>query len=282
MGEISLDAGKEMTPRLQVCICTIGQDGINRIAEKDYPRVDGVEHLVILQDPDGNVAIPPMLERRSDFRIITSESRGIARNRNNALDHATAPVAMITDDDVSYIADDYLTVIKAFDENPEAAAISFRYRSSDYPKSYPDRSLRWGKRAEGYHLTAFELAVRPGAIADKIRFNEHFGFATDFLGGEDDVFYFEAVRKGLDCRFIPVDIGRHDHATTSVTARKDIHLIETKGAIVSYVSPLIWPLRMIAHALREAGSGHPFTRRDYLRAWLRGIKKARRLRVFGQ
>lgn len=280
MGEVIRDAGKERRPRLQVCICTIGQQGLDRIASKAYPEVPGVEHVVFLQDPEGDAAIPPEISRRDDFRVVKSATRGIAVNRNNALRGATAPLAMITDDDVTYTTGDYRSVIQAFEDNQDAIALSFRYRSAGYPKRYPDHPFRWSKHAKGYHLTAFELAVRPEAIAGKIRFNEHFGFATDFLGGEDDIFYYEAVKKRLDCRFIPVDIGRHDHATTSVSARSDIRLIETKGAIVSYVSPLLWPLRMLSHIIREAGSGKPFTRRDYLRAWFRGMKKARKLRVF--
>lgn len=281
MGEVKTADGN-VTLRLQVCICTIGQDGIDRVAAKEYPRVDGVEHLVLLQDPENNIRIPEKLTSRRDFRIIRTLTRGLAINRNLALENATAPVALITDDDVTYIASDYLSVIEAFDKRPDTVAVSFRYRSRDYPKNYPDYEFAWTDCPKGYHLTAFELAVRPKELLAHMRYNEHFGFNTDFFGGEDDIFFEQARKLRLNCRFVPVDVGRHDHATTCVRSLENILRIEAKGAIVSYVSPALWPLRLLTHLAREAGPGKPFTRPEYLRAWLRGIKKARRLRVFGQ
>lgn len=289
MGEVKIPttpaAPKKPDTILQVCICTLGQPGIDRIAEKDYPIVNGVEHLVFLQQPNGKVSIPQKITNRQDFRIIPSATRGIAVNRNLALFGADAPIAMITDDDVVYTEEDYLTVIQLFEERPTTLAISTRYRSANYPKTYPDKEFDWREDRRHYHLTAFELAVRPQLIREKIRFNEHFGFHTDFLGGEDDIFYYEAIRRGLDCRFVPVEIGRHDHPTTSVKSLADLRRIETKGAIVSFVSPFAWPFRLIAHLCRETSlsprkNPSKFFPITYLRAWFRGRKRAKELKIF--
>lgn len=269
----------EDTLRLQVCICTLGQSGLERIASREYPALAGVEHVVCLQDPEGISEVPQRLAVRSDFRIVRSRERGISKNRNMALATATAPVAMITDDDVTYTAEDYLAVIEAFSLRPECDALSFMYRSKDYPKYYPGRETPWRDRFKNYSLSAIELAVRPERVKARIRFNEHFGFHTDFMGGEDDIFYYEAQKKGLDCRFVPVYSGRHDHASTSDKTKGNLAAIETKGAIIMYAHPVTWPLRLAAHLLRETGRGKHYRPLPYVSAWLRGIWRKARIKM---
>lgn len=267
--------------RLQVCICTIGSEGMRRMARLGYPRVEGVEHVIFLQEPDSAAEVPAELLARGDFRVVRSRTRGIARNRNLALQGATAPVAMITDDDVSYTAADYERVIEAFAARPEMDVASFRFRSAAHQKRYPAQEFDWRRPAKGYYLTAFEVALRPERVRGRVSYNEHFGIATDFLGGEDDLFLLDAPRAGLNCRFLPLDCGRHDHATTASRHRFDPRRIETKGAIISRAHPLTWPVRLLLHAIRESCAAEGLSAPRYAAAWLRGIRKARRLNVFG-
>lgn len=263
MDEIS---NKEI--RLQVCICTLGKEGLQRIQSKSYPEVTGVEHIILLQDPLREVSQDSVFPFRNDFRLLVYYDKGIARNRNHALETADAPIAMITDDDVAYTDEDYLNVIEAFNNNLDADVISFRYRSSQNPKKYPDHPFYWNKPAKGYYLTAFELAIRPLRIKGKIVFNELFGFNTRYLGGEDDMFFIDLPRKGLTGKFLPIDIGRHDHPTTSKRMASNPLRIKTKAVVTRHAHPFSWVARMILHTIRESGRGKPFTKWQYLRAWL--------------
>lgn len=259
--------------RMQVFICTLGQKGADLIAEKDYPRLPGVEYVVTIQEPDVEVVIPDKITLRPDFSVIRTKTRGIAVNRNIALDAATASIALITDDDVVFQADELLGLMRAFDERPETDIISFRYQSRNYPKTYPDFEFEWKRIPKNYHMTAIEVAMRPERLRGRLRYNERFGFSTDFLGGEDDMLLFEAVKKGIAGRFIPMDVGRHDHASSRNRFYGDERLLETKGALISYVSPVIWFPRMLAHVFRHAGRGKEFGRMQYLRALLRGRRR---------
>ena len=112
--------------RLQVLICTLGGEGIRRVAAACHPQVCQVEYLVSWQLPEGDLPVPEALQR-PDFRIIKSDTRGLSRNRNAAIEAASAPLCLISDDDVIYNADNLQGIIRHFDENPEEDILTFRY-----------------------------------------------------------------------------------------------------------------------------------------------------------
>ncbi len=265
--------------RLQVLICTFGSNGLERVASLNHPRVEGVEYLVCVQAPDGDPVIPDSL-KRDDMRILTHPTVGVARNRNFALDHADAQVAMMTDDDVAYTADELLSLIDTYEKNPNAELITTRYRSADDRKVYPDHAFNLGNPPKGYYVSCIEISFRPDAIRRKVRFNENFGINTLFDGGEEDVFIFDAVKSGINAIFVPITVGTHNHPSTGTRMANHPTFIQTKGAVFLHMFPLSWPLRMIVHARRCSRAGG-MKCGAYIRNWIRGVRKATRLRVFG-
>ena len=86
--------------------------------------------------------------------------------------------------------------------------------------------------------------------------------------------------KGL---FLPLTIARHDEPTTSERNLMLPSRPQTKGAVFTRLHPYSWPLRMIAHALREI----PLWRKgvapnplSYCRNWIKGVAKAKKHGVF--
>jgi len=261
--------------KLQVLICTLGEAGIRRVAEGSHPRVPGVEYLVSWQLPDGDTDIPKELIR-SDFKIYKTKSKGIAINRNHAISKASAPLALMTDDDVSYTEKELKNVIKQYKLNPTADLITFKYHSSKFPKTYPKHIFNLNNPPKGYYVTCFEITFRTSKIKKNITFNPHFGFNTTFHGGEEEVFIYDAIKSGINCVFIPCFVGTHNHSTTGDRdSHKDISII-TKGAIFYHTHSKTWFLHMLAHALREKNI--PF--HSYCLYWIKGVFKAIKLNSF--
>lgn len=258
---------------LQVLICTFGTDGIRRIADAEHPCVPGVEYLVSWQLPDGDAPIPSALER-PDFRIVKTDTRGLSRNRNNALWAATAPLCLISDDDVSYNADELETVIRSFADHPEADIITFKYRSDTDHKFYPDDSFDLSTPAKGYFASSIEIAFRRERVIESgVRFNEDFGIGGIFMAGEEDLFIHGLLRKGLKGIYIPEVIAYHPGQSTGEIQADNPDYIRTKGAVFIHLHPHSWPLRMLAHATRHKSSG--ITRWQYIKQWLKGARQAR-------
>ena len=260
---------------LQVLICTFGADGINRVAEREHPHAAGVEYIVSWQLPDGDSPLPQALER-PDFRIVKTISRGLSRNRNNALSAATAPLCLISDDDVSYTANELETIIRSFADHPEADIITFKYRSDSAHKFYPDASFNLRHPIKGYFTSSIEIAFRRDKVNESgVRFNEDFGIGGRFMAGEENLFLHYLLRKGLNGIYIPKIIAYHPDLSTGEAQADNPDYIRTKGAVFIHLHPNTWPLRMLAHAVRHKSP--EISRRHYLKQWLKGARQAHEL-----
>lgn len=266
---------------LQVLICTFGEDGIRRAAAGTHPKRDGVEYLVSWQcDPLSPV--PAELERE-DFKIFRTSTKGLSKNRNIALSKATAPLLLISDDDVEYTAEGLTAVIDAFEDNPDVDLLTFRYDCKAAPKYYPTESFSLANPPKGFFVSSIEIAFRRESVQGKVWFNENFGIGAYFPSGEEDIFINDCFEKGLKGFFVPSTIARHDGTTTSERNLKLASRPQTKGAVFLRLHPRSWPLRMLAHAKREIPhwrKGETPSPLSYCLNWLKGAYGAKNRKVF--
>lgn len=262
--------GKEnQETRLQVLICTLGEVGIRRIIAADHPHVPGVEYLVSWQLPDMDIRIPEEL-KRPDFNIIKNRTRGLSKNRNLAIEAASAPLCLISDDDVTYSTEGLNAVIDCFNKNPENDILTFRYESRSDKKYYPSFPFSLSSPPKGYYVSSIEIAFRREKIMNKIRFNEDFGIGARFSSGEEEIFIHDALKAGIRGKYIPISIATHDAPSTSTRLASDPAFIRTKGAVLAHTHPWSWPLRMMSHAWRNSRVANGITTFTYIKSWLYG------------
>lgn len=267
--------------RLQVLICTFGAEGIHKVADGLHPKINGVEYLVSWQASEG-VELPDALYR-DDFKIYRTSTIGLSKNRNHALSKATAPLLLISDDDVDYIPEGLTVVMAAFDQNPDADILTFMYDSILSKKKYPDHKFDLNNPVKGYFVTSIEIALRSEAVKGKVWFNEKFGIGAPFPSGEEDIFIRDCLDAGLTGQFLPITIARHDGTTSSERNLKMPSRPQTKGAVFLRIHPEDWFLRMIMHAIRELPQwvkGNVPSPIAYCYNWIKGAYKARRMKVF--
>lgn len=255
---------------LQVLISTYGRQGIERLASLPHPVMEGVEYIVSWQYGDDAPVIPEPLKQRKDFTILPNGTRGLTINRNLALEAATAPLVLISDDDVEYSEEGLRNVIKGFEDNPEADYINFKYDSDDNPIPHFPQKADLRKPPKGWSTGgSFEIAFRLDSIRKhNIRFNTLFGIGAPFPSGEEDLLLHDVIKAGLHPIYLPVTIVTHQGTTTSMRTQSQDSFIRTKGAVFMILHPLSWPLRMIAHAVRFSKSAAE--RKRYIKAWLKG------------
>lgn len=263
--------------RLQVLIVAYGRDGIESVAEHCHPVMDGVEYIVSWQFAGALPEIPHSLKKRNDFKVLPSPSVGVAHNRNLALDAASAPIVLESDDDVSYTPEMLQQVIDAFDARPECDFLAFKYHSKSNPRPYPDKECDLRNPPKGYFIGGVEMAFRLRPIRKAgIRFNELFGIGAEFPSGEEDLFLNDVIKAGLNARFVPLTIVIHESSSTCMRESASPSFIRTKGAILSIIHPHTWHLRMLTHARREGHDGIS-GKINYCRNWLRGVRDFRRI-----
>lgn len=255
--------------QLQVLICTMGEAGIRRVAESRHPQVAGVEYLVSWQLPDGDCPIPEAL-LRPDFCIVKNPTRGLSHNRNLAISAASAPLCLISDDDIDYTPEALRLVINTFHNNPDLDIATFKYSGAD-TKYYPDFSFDLRKPAKGYYVSSIEMGFRLESVRKSgVEFNQRFGIGAEFPAGEEDIWIYDLLQSGLKGRFFPSVIARHAEETTGTRRALDPAIIRTKGAVFRHTHPRSWPLRMLAHALRHARRHGITSFFPYCHNWLKG------------
>lgn len=198
---------------LEVLICTYGNDGINRVAKMNLPKVEHVKYLVSWQTNEINIILPNELHR-NDLRVYTTASKGLSNNRNHSINKATGDICLIADDDITYTSEQLLAIINTFKQNPDTDIALFRHSGNNY-KQYPDYEFNLNdKIPQAYYISSVEIAFRRTSIPSSLQFDTRFGVGTSMPSGEEFLFIHQAMNHGLKCRFFPITITHHEGLTT--------------------------------------------------------------------
>lgn len=232
---------------LDVLICTIDQ-GILRVPQVILPPQEGIRWVVSMQYTDKRFLdqVPRSLDERPDVLLTFLPGKGLCRNRNNAIQHASGDILLIADDDCRYTAEGLNTVMKTYELNPSADIILFQ---SNLAKYFPKKPTPYYKAFQnGYYPSSVEMSLRKGL---GLRFDERFGLGAKHLSaGEESVFLKDAADAQYTIVCIPEQIVTTPHSYVTDNLLTDKRLQRTKGATFRY---LFGPLEAIWRSTKEAG-----------------------------
>lgn len=200
-------------PTLQFAVATWKPDGIRRFAAIIPPSVPGVSYVVSWQAHD-NAAVPETLLQRADVQVLRFDGEGQVANRNNALAACVADIIVIADDDVQYDMAMVKHLRYVYDHEPHVDVVTFTVTRPGLC-SRPENPQWLTHFPQGYYVAAFELSLRR-STAGWMRFNPMLGLnaRSEMCAGEDEMFLVDALRFGLRCMYVPLEVGRHPHAST--------------------------------------------------------------------
>lgn len=242
---------------LDILICTI-DEGIEKVPDVLMSPRDDVRYVVSMQwtgtraesdsCADDEVErmeerllerVPKVLKEREDVTLTFLKGRGLSRNRNHALAHATADVVLIADDDNRYTAELIGNVFDAYEQHPEVDVIHFQALGLDgkplhaYPASY---------------VSSVEITFRRRVLT---RFDERFGLGSERLcAGEEEVWMKDARDAGYRVLYVPKPVVMTLRETTGTQFLENSRLQLTKGATFRYVygtADAVW------RSVKEAG-----------------------------
>lgn len=236
---------------LDVNIATHRREGIERVAAMKLPRVEGVRYVVSWQLPDGDLPVGLL---RDDVDVYRLDLPGVSRNRNNALDHSTADLCLLADDDLLYTPQQLKEVIATFERNPDTVLAAFRYDPpgrKPYPDTVTDISRGFPKSHGG--VTTIELAFRRRIVVGAgVRFCELAGPGAPVLQAAEDELFLEAVkRKRLRCVYYPFTVCRHCGGMPTGARPLSAGAVKAGGAVIAVTHPWTAALRIPLWAWRR-------------------------------
>lgn len=142
---------------------------------------------------------------RGNIRMIRSNTRGLSKSRNLAIQHAAGDVCLLCDDDEQLDRSYENIILKAYEALPDADIICFRI--SNQPSRLKQETQRLTKWT-AMRIASWQITFRRESILKSgIRFDEDMGAGTGNGGGEEVKFLRDCIKAGLKSYYVPKSIG---------------------------------------------------------------------------
>ena len=140
-----------------------------------------------------------------NIRMLNTNSRGLSKSRNLAIQHAGGDVCLLCDDDEQLVPSYEKIILKAYEALPDADIICFRI--SNQPSRLKQETQRLTKWT-AMRIASWQITFRRDSIIKSgIRFDEDMGAGTGNGGGEEVKFLRDCIKAGLKAYYVPKSIG---------------------------------------------------------------------------
>lgn len=182
-----------------------------KIAEQTGIQTDA---LIINQCPQLEYSDDASLDRntfavqnssRGNIRMLSTNTRGLSKSRNLAIQHAVGDLCLLCDDDEQLDASYEETILNAYELLPEADMICFRIENQPSRlKQETQRLTKW----TAMRIASWQITFRRESILKSgVRFDEDMGAGTGNGGGEEVKFLRDCIGAGLKAYYVPNSIG---------------------------------------------------------------------------
>ena len=179
---------------LQVLIATMGREDLSLIKQME------LRQNAVVANQCGRWEQRVEQHDGYTLQLLCSDTVGVGKNRNLALQAAQADILLFADDDIVYYDSDLQPVIDAFRELPDADVIFFAIDMTKNGQVFDQRRHKT-KRLHVYNCLRYgacRMAVRREAVEKhRLRFSTLFGGGSIYGSGEDTLFICDCLRAGL-------------------------------------------------------------------------------------
>lgn len=185
--------------------------------------------------------------------------RGVGKSRNSALLRSSGDVCLMADDDMVYVDNYEETVEKAYEKYKDADFIVFNVRVH-YPDRTVERVSQPGRvrffNSLKYGTVTFSF-YRNAIIRENVFFSLLFGGGAKFSSGEDTLFLWTCLKKGLKVYAEETVIADVYNYESSWFKGYNEKFYKDKGALFKALEPrwhLLLNLQLAVRKRKEYGS----------------------------
>lgn len=181
--------------------------------------------------------------------LIEKDEKGLSRSRNLAIDEASDDICIFCDNDVRYTDDAPAVIEDAFRRYPEAGVICFFIERPERHEPVRQSEGIMSKK-DMMRIFSPEIAVRRSLLGD-LRFDEDFGAGAKYKMGEENIFLFEAARRGIQRIYIPQKIAETLPNKSSWFTAYDKDFYHDRGAGYEAMDGKIWHILTWQNLIRK-------------------------------
>lgn len=260
--------------RIEVLVTTMYQSDFSK-----YSQMNLQTDVVLANQTDRNSYSETVINGCT-VKMVSTDSRGVSRNRNIAMAHANqkAEYILFSDDDLVFVDGYEQLILDEFEKHPEAEAIKFNIHDLSKTRKISMRRIEQFEKATRRNMSSsgvWGLVIKMDALKRyDLHFHENFGPGTENYCGEDTIFLMEMLNKKVQLYRSPVDIAGIDQTESSWFRGHDERFFTTAGMVLSMIFPVLSYLLVIRSAwkaYRRKDSGMSFIK--ILSCYYQGIRK---------
>lgn len=210
--------------------------------------------LTINQITNSNIEEFNNANLKEKNRIITKNEIGLSRSRNLAIKESKADICILADDDLIY-EKDYDKIIKEeYQKNKNIDIICFFVESNNKTRRIKRMITSKIDKLRAMRICSFQITFRRKSIMEhKIKFDENFGAGTYFDRGEETIFLWECINKGLKVKFVNKKIATVNQQESNWFKGYDKTFFEKQGAVFYRMSSKFYRILILQFAIRKYG-----------------------------
>lgn len=262
----------EQQRALEVLVTTMHQHDTRKYAEMNLQT-----NAVIANQTDRSGYLEEVISGRA-VKMISTNTRGLSRNRNIALSFSSGDYIMFADDDLIFRDGYESLILNEFKKRPDVESILF---SLNVVAIGGGKKEIYRKRANCYHhanrreLAGYGvcgLVVRKDILQKHcLYFNETFGAGTDDYCGEDTIFLQKMIKKKIKLDISPVIIADIDKSTSTWFDGYNRKRFYVNGKILAATYPYLARLLAVRSAYKFSKRQKEVKYVDILKCYWHGI-----------
>lgn len=242
---ITLMKLKDKYKEIEVGLSTMNLDNDNEVDKLIKKMKITSKYIIINQNEKENISI-------TNKKVITKKEKGISKSRNEIIKSSESEIVLLSDDDVVFEKDYEQTIVNAWNKYQDSDIICFFVESQN--KKRKIKRIKTGKvnYINAMKIVSVEITFkREKIIENNLYFNENFGAGTELNRGEDIIFLYEALKKGLKIRFINKKIGEVEQKTSSWFKEYNEEYFKIQGKVFKKMAPKYYKILCLQYAIRK-------------------------------
>lgn len=241
-----------------------------KIYRKINDKYEELEVLISTMNLNNNVEVENLINRMNiaskylivnqyrdttlvnNKNVINKKEYGLSKSRNDAIANSNSAIILLADDDVCYKSNYNKIIIDAHNKYNDADIICFYVESKN--KNRKIKRMITGKIGylKAMRICSMEISFKKEKILNNnLKFNENYGAGTKNLRGEETIFLYEALRKGLKVLFVNKKIGEVEQKESTWFSGYNETFFYIQGKIFKEMTSKYYKLLIIQYAIRK-------------------------------